>query len=140
MTPAEISMQIDGEARAQGFTPRVLIVDDEVDSRHLFKEALASFTVVEADDGKEALEMVQEEEIDLVITGIDMPNMDGFSLLEVLRSRYPQLSVLALSNDSDVDEVRASEFDGFFDRAGDVEELCGLVEQFSGQKEAKDVR
>ena len=68
--------------------------------------------------------MVQEEEVDLVITGIDMPNMEGFSLLEVLRSRYPQLSVLALSNESDLDEVRASEFDGFIDRAGDVEELC----------------
>ena len=44
MTPEEISVHIDGEA--QGFIPRVLIVDDEVDSRHLFKEALASFTVV----------------------------------------------------------------------------------------------
>ena len=78
MTPEEISMHID--RNATGFTPRVLIVDDEVDSRHLFTESLASFTVVEADDGKEALEMVEEEEVDLVITGIDMPNMDGFSL------------------------------------------------------------
>ena len=72
------------------------------------KEALASFTVVEADDGKETLEMVQEEEVDLIITGIDRPNIDGFTLLEVLRRRYPQLSMLALSNDSDLEEVRAS--------------------------------
>ena len=117
MTPEEISMQIDGEARAQGFIPRVFIVDDEVESRHLFKEALASFTVVEADDGKEALEVMQEEEVGLVITGIDMPSIDGFSLLEVWRRRYPQLSMLALSNDSDIDEVRASEFDGCIARA-----------------------
>ena len=115
---------------------RVLIVDDEADFRRLVKEALPSFIVVEAGDGKEALELVQEEELDLVITDIRMPNMDGFGLLDNLRSQYPQLPVLAVSGYLEADEARERDFDGFVDKPISLQQLRDLVEQIVAQQQS----
>ena len=83
--------------------------------------------------------MVREEELALVITDIRMPNMDGFALLDNLRSQYPQLPVLAVSGYLDDDEVRARDFDGFIDKPISLARLRDLVEQIVTQPESKGV-
>jgi CheY-like chemotaxis protein len=57
--------------------PRVFIVDDEAEFRLLVKDALPGFDVVEAENGRQALDVVQEVKLDLVITDIKMPVLDG---------------------------------------------------------------
>lgn len=108
--------------------PRVLIVDDEPDFRHFVKEALASFMVVEAKSGQEALEMVSRERPDLVIADIRMPEMDGCALLANLRRQYAGVPVLAVSGYLAADQVQDYGFDGFIDKPVGLDKLQELVE------------
>ena len=66
------------QERLKDLVPRILVVDDEPDFRRFAKDALDSFSVLEAQSGKEALQIVREEQFDLVIADIKMPDMDGY--------------------------------------------------------------
>ena len=61
-------------------TKRILLVDDEVEITEINKRYLtqAGYEVNVAHDGQEALELFQKYSIDLIITDIMMPNMDGY--------------------------------------------------------------
>lgn len=82
---------------------RILTVDDSGSVRSLVSNALrqAGFDVVEAVDGEDALEKV-DDSVDLVITDVNMPNMDGLELLTRLRQRHDTkfLPVLLLTTES----------------------------------------
>lgn len=132
MSIDEVAMHIDQQVGS--LTQRVLVVDDEADFRRLVKEALGSFAVVEAGDGREALVIVQEQDLDLVITDIRMPNMDGYELLQNLRRQYPHLPVLAVSGYVNADEARAQDFDGFIDKPVSLAQLRDLVEEVVEQR------
>jgi two-component system chemotaxis response regulator CheY len=68
---------------------RVLTVDDSKTMRDMVAFTLkgAGFDVVEAEDGVRALAALDKTNVDLVITDINMPNMDGITLVKQLRSR-----------------------------------------------------
>ena len=69
--------------------PRVAIVDDTADARRLVRRILQSqgdFTIFEASNGREGLDLVQREHPDLLILDLMMPEMDGFAVLDALRS------------------------------------------------------
>jgi threonine synthase len=69
--------------------PRVAIVDDTADARWLVRRILQSqgdFTIFEASNGREGLELIQREHPDLLILDLMMPGMDGFAVLDALRS------------------------------------------------------
>ncbi|WP_167959170.1 PAS domain-containing hybrid sensor histidine kinase/response regulator [Anaerosporobacter faecicola] len=67
--------------------PRILVVDDIEMNRIAVREAInANYDVIEADNGKKALEILAKEKgIDAIITGIQMPNMDGMELIKRIR-------------------------------------------------------
>ncbi len=77
----------------------ILLVDDEPNIRLVLGAVLerAGFEVKSAEDGFAALRAVQRSMPDLVITDLRMPNMNGFELLSVLRSRFPELPTVAIS-------------------------------------------
>jgi DNA-binding response OmpR family regulator len=67
---------------------KVLIVEDNLEIRHLIKMILESkynFTVLEAENGKEALQITDKEELFLVITDLMMPEMNGIELIKKIR-------------------------------------------------------
>jgi threonine synthase len=73
----------------QGF-PRIAIVDDEPDARRLIRRILQSqgnYTIFEATNGKEAVEMINREIPNLVILDLMMPEMDGFTVMDALRKK-----------------------------------------------------
>lgn len=72
-------------------TRRVLTVDDSKTMRDMvgFTLKSAGFEVVEAEDGVRALALVAAVKVDLIITDINMPNMDGVTLVRELRARPP---------------------------------------------------
>ena len=107
----------------------VLVVDDEADFRRLVVQALPAYSVMEAADGQEALSIVREEKLDLVITDIRMPGMDGFGLLTNLRSQFPQLPVVAVSGFVDAAELEALDFDGFIEKPLSLQDLQNLVQE-----------
>jgi chemotaxis protein histidine kinase CheA/CheY-like chemotaxis protein len=98
-TPAE-------EARAT-----ILVVDDSFNTREIEKSILEAYGyfVITAGDGQEALEMTRDEMYDLVITDVEMPRLDGFSLTERLRNddRYRNIPIIIVtSREKDEDKKR----------------------------------
>jgi CheY-like chemotaxis protein len=66
---------------------KILVVEDNLDTRELFHLYLTTegFTVVTACDGREGLYMAQAERPDLIITDMNMPNLNGIELVKQLR-------------------------------------------------------
>ena len=89
-----------GKTRQQ----HVLVVDDSVTTRTLEKNILEmrGFKVTVAVDGREAWDLIQAREFDLVVTDIEMPDMDGFALTERIKKseKYAMLPVIIVSSKS----------------------------------------
>ena len=69
--------------------PRVAIVDDSAEARHLIRRILQSqgnFTIFEASSGQEALKLIEHEVPDLIVLDLMMPEMDGFAVLDTLKT------------------------------------------------------
>ena len=76
----------------------ILVVDDEVIVRNIVQRILTKegFAVLAAADGEEALELFQTfpDTIDLLLTDIDMPRLDGFHLAKRVRLQKPEVKIL----------------------------------------------
>jgi two-component system, chemotaxis family, chemotaxis protein CheY len=68
--------------------PTILAVDDSASMRQMVSFTLkgAGYSVMEAADGVQALSIAKKQSFDLVITDVNMPNMDGISLIKELRT------------------------------------------------------
>ena len=86
----------------------IMVVDDSSAIRKFVTFALRSrgLTVVTAQDGLDALEKLARAPIDLLITDLNMPRLDGFGLVEAVRQdgSYADLPVIILSSLSDPEE------------------------------------
>ena len=80
---------------------RILIVDDEEDMleglRRIFSQHLSAVEVTTASRARQALRLVRQVPLDLVLLDIRMPEMDGFELLESLRKEDPWLTVIMMT-------------------------------------------
>ena len=108
---------------------KVLIVDDEAAVRSFLCSALSSYTVAEASNGAEALQLVKSDPPDLVITDLKMPEMSGGELLAELKKTAAQLPVVALSGYASADEARECGFDGFIGKPVEPEQFRSLIEK-----------
>lgn len=90
---------------------RVLTVDDSKTMRDMVSFTLkgAGFEVIEAEDGLKALSLLEKTSVDLVITDINMPNMDGVTLVKHLRakSNYRSTPILILTTEGGEDKRSA---------------------------------
>ena len=79
----------------------VLLVDDDTEMLHALKEGfkryLESFAVLLAEDGVQALEVLKQNIISLVVTDLKMPNMDGCELLAHIMQHYPDIPVIIIT-------------------------------------------
>lgn len=76
--------------------PKIVIVEDTAEARRLIRRILQSqgnFTIMEATNGREGLELIQKELPDLIILDLMMPEMDGFTVIEALRAN-PETAVI----------------------------------------------
>jgi two-component system chemotaxis response regulator CheY len=82
----------------------IMTVDDSPSMRMLLRLALTDlgYTVIEAEDGAQALDRLAAATPDLLITDINMPRLDGFGLIEQLRAQdtHPDLPILVLTTES----------------------------------------
>lgn len=78
---------------------RILVADDDKNIRRLFTAVLenAGYTVVTAENGEEALRLLDTERIDLAVVDVMMPVMDGYELTRELRSAREDLPILMVS-------------------------------------------
>jgi CheY-like chemotaxis protein len=77
----------------------ILLVDDDNALRTMVKRLLTGLghAVLEARDGNEATRMCQEQQPDLVITDLVMPDMEGLELIKTLRHTYEHVKIIAMS-------------------------------------------
>ena len=87
--------------------PRILVVDDDEESRALVRVALEreGFSVLEAGDGAEALELVTKESPDLVVLDVNLPTMGGFDVLSRLRLVHSVPVIMVTGRDGETDRV-----------------------------------
>ena len=87
---------------------RILVVDDSASMRQMVAFALSSagFSVDEAEDGQVALGRAQGQKFNAVVTDVNMPNMDGISLIRALRGLpdYKFTPMLMLTTESAADK------------------------------------
>lgn len=85
----------------------ILIADDESEIRDLLKLYLEKdgYQVLEAGDGREALSVFKENDVDLAVIDIMMPEMDGFTLIKELRNTSNIPVIILSSKGSDADKI-----------------------------------
>ncbi|MCD7770293.1 MAG: response regulator transcription factor [Oscillospiraceae bacterium] len=77
----------------------ILVVDDDLNTRRLMKAVLEEnkYQVYTAEDGAKALEVMEENHIDLVVLDVMMPNMDGYEFTKLIRENQDTLPILMIS-------------------------------------------
>ena len=111
---------------------RILIVDDVATNREFIREALMcrEYKITETVDGGQALEMMENEGADLVITDLRMPGISGVDLLRKLRVKYPNTTVILVTAcgtvESAVEAMKAGAHD-YITRPLEVRELRSVV-------------
>jgi two-component system, cell cycle response regulator DivK len=98
----------------------IVIVDDNAVSRELIREVLDSpgYSILEASDGRNGIELIQRNSPDLVLLDIQLPGLDGYSVVRQLREnpRFTNLKVVAVTAfamQGDRERALAAGFDGY---------------------------
>ncbi|MBI5374505.1 MAG: sigma-54-dependent Fis family transcriptional regulator [Candidatus Schekmanbacteria bacterium] len=78
---------------------RVLVVDDDIEMAEVLKDFLVTegFDVAIAKNGKEAIELIENEDFALAITDMKMPEMNGMQLLKKIKSEKPEVEVIMIT-------------------------------------------
>lgn len=110
----------------------IIVVDDERSMRDFLKILLEKegYDVRTTDNGNEVLPMLKEHPADVVISDIRMPEIGGIQLLEIIKSKYPELPVIIItafaSPDDAVQAMRNSAFD-YISKPFNVDELKSVI-------------
>lgn len=112
----------------------ILVVDDEKNTREGLRWALESseVTVLTAANGLEALEILRQQPVDLVITDLRMPEMDGMQLLRHIRRDLPHIAVVILTGHGTIENAVDAMKEGATDyllKPVNIDELGLLVER-----------
>lgn len=113
----------------------VLIVDDEVNVLNSLERTLRNeeYAVLTASSATEALDILQTKTVDLIISDLGMPEMNGFELLKTVKGRYPAVARIILTGQSDaptvVRAINEGEVFRFFTKPWDNEEIKVSIRQ-----------
>lgn len=86
----------------------VLFVDDETSTLNSLYRLLRKkpYRILLADSGKKAIEVLEKESVDILVTDLRMPGMSGIDLLERISLLYPKMIRIVLSATTDVEEEK----------------------------------
>ncbi|AGW14944.1 response regulator [Megalodesulfovibrio gigas] len=117
----------------------ILVVDDAVSMRSLMAMTLrgAGYEVQEASDGKDALGKLSGAKFDLILTDLNMPNMDGISLIKEVKTRpnckfLPVVMLTTESQESKKEEGRQAGAKAWIVKPFKPETLLGVVKKILG--------
>jgi CheY-like chemotaxis protein len=142
MAPTEVSRVDVGQVLPRPLVGCVLLVDDTSDDLALLAALLAPLeaAIVVARSGEEALAMVDQQAVDLVVTDLNMPGMSGLDLARQLRGRLDAPAVIFLTgSERAVDKVTAMGLGAaaYLRKPVDVEHLIGLAREILRVRRAK---
>jgi two-component system chemotaxis response regulator CheY len=129
-----------GPLELKQFSPdelRILIVDDSFTSRRIIRQMLERLGIeqfAEAENGQQAIELIEKEFFDLIVTDYNMPEMDGEQLSQFIRNHSTQQSVPVLMVTSETDQSRLagiaqSGVSAVFDKPFTVDTLRTTIER-----------
>jgi two-component system chemotaxis response regulator CheY len=117
----------------------ILTVDDTASMRQMISFTLNSVghEVIQACDGKEALQLLQGKKVDLVIADVNMPNMDGITLVKNLREQpdhkfTPILMLTTESQESKRQQGKVAGATGWIVKPFNPEQLLNVVKKVLG--------
>jgi two-component system chemotaxis response regulator CheY len=111
--PAQSPPQTDGQPAAaqiseNAMSKRILTIDDSKTMRDMLMLTLAEagFDVLQAVDGQDGLDVLGKEQVDVVITDINMPRMDGYEVIRQLRNKpeHQKTPILVLTTESEAEK------------------------------------
>lgn len=115
----------------------ILTVDDSASVRQMVAFTLqrAGYAVVEADDGQQALSCLDGQSVQMVITDLNMPNLDGLELIRCLRAMEPYryIPIIMLTTESQDEKKqagRAAGASGWIVKPFRAEQLVAVVKRF----------
>ncbi|MFT4162080.1 response regulator [Shinella sp. NM-101] len=121
-------------------TAKILTVDDSASIRLTTRVTLsnAGYTVTEAVDGLDGLNKLKEGEYDLVVTDLNMPNMDGLTMIRELRKlpAHTGVPVIFLTTESDGElkaQAKAAGATGWLTKPFDPESLVKIARKVLGK-------
>ena len=123
--------------------PSILIVDDEKNARMGLKKFLESrdYEVMTSESAEEALQVIHQERPDIVLTDIRMPGTDGVNLLEKIKAKHPEITVLLLTAYGTVENaVKAMKLGAFhyLTKPVNLEELEFLIKKALTQQSLRE--
>ncbi len=110
---------------------KVLIVDDDQNILRLYKEELLDegYEVVTASNGKEALEMFDRENPDIVTLDILLPDIDGIKLLRQMKEKKPRLPVIMSTAYDYRDDFAVWASEAYIVKTADITELKATIKK-----------
>ena len=115
---------------------KILIVDDSASMRQLVAFTLkdSGYEVVEAPDGAEAVKVSEQHKVDMVVTDLNMPNLDGIELIRTLRGRAdyrftPIVMLTTESQESKKAEGKQAGASGWIGKPFTPEQLLNVVKK-----------
>ncbi len=116
----------------------ILVADDNLPSRELMREVLeaSGHRVVEATNGREALDLIRRDPPDIVFLDLQMPVLDGICVVRQLRSderfrRLPAVAVTASAMLGDRELAIAAGFDSYISKPINLNEVRKQAEQLT---------
>ena len=110
---------------------KILIVEDEKAIRNVLKNILSeedkSFEVEEAENGKQAIDLLGQQDFDVVLCDIKMPGVDGIEVLDYARENHPDTAVIMISGHGDLDTAVDSMKKGAYDYISKPPDLNRLL-------------
>ncbi|VAW98272.1 Flagellar two-component response regulator FleR [hydrothermal vent metagenome] len=115
----------------------VLVVEDDVSLNEALSDTLecAGYNVGSVNDGREALRYLDKQSVDLVISDIHMPNMEGTNLLEKIKKDKPDLPVMLMTAYGTIEQAVSTIRNGAVDylvKPFEAEVLVNMVERYVG--------
>jgi two-component system chemotaxis response regulator CheY len=134
LAPDAVEPAPDAPVNGNAAVKRILTIDDSKTIRDMLLLTLqdAGFEVLQAVDGKDGIEVLGRERVDVVITDINMPNMDGYQVIRHLRAdpAHKTTPILVLTTESDSDKktlAREAGATGWMVKPFDPERLVATV-------------
>lgn len=123
--------------------PAVLIVDDDARVRDAMLDSLRSdaWSILTADSGSRALELLKSKPVNLVISDLQMRPMNGTALLQKIREQHPRLPTIIMSAEGSIENAVSAMRQGaadFLVKPFTAAALSELVARFTGQQKADD--
>ncbi len=142
---SEALAALNAEPMLQGLA--ILIVDDESDARQLLEQILTTYgaTVLTADSAASALEIIQQQQPDLLVSDIGMPDEDGYALIRQVREyqqgqlrRLPAIALTAYARPRDRMQALAAGFNHHVPKPVEPAELITVIASLTGRLNLSD--